>query len=307
MSRFAKKFRVLASLCVLMNFVTLFFPLIKRVQENYADVTWTPLDYIQSAMSKLFSFSIADRIELTDGQVIWIALWILLPLLLSIAAGVWGMVGSPTQKVSSILILAVLLLYAGTNVSIGNMWPEVAEGQSFCRGLACTLPLIFSGCAAVLSIAALASTPRKVKVKESSIPQVEEVKQQQVEAKYNIMLNREQEPVKQEQKKPVVHGVISGLTGPYAGADIPLPEGEFILLGRSAENHLVFEGQNSVSRAHCKIKWDAGRQKYIINDYSTKGTFANGSTDCLPQHLDLELEPGTTIALGDENNTFCLE
>lgn len=302
MNRFAKKFRVSGGLCVLLNLTALFFPFIKRVQENYADVTWTQMDYLQSALSKIFSFSIPDSIELTDGQVGWLMFFIVLPLILSLMAGIWAMVGSHTQKVSSILIFAVLLLYGGMTASVGNLWPEAAEGQTFGRGLACTLPLIFSGCGTAFSLAALAATPRKVKVKETSIPQVEEVKQQQVETKYSIMMGE-----KKEQQKTPVHGVLSGLTGLYAGAEIPLPDGEFILLGRMADNHLVFEGQLNVSRYHCKIKWDAGRQKYIFRDYSSNGTFVNGSENCLPQNLDLELDPGTTIAIGDEHNVFCLE
>ena len=302
MSRFAKKFRVLGSLCILMNLAALFFPFIKRVQENYADVDWTQMDYLRSAVSKIFSLSVPDGIKLTDGQVGWLLLLVALPLLLSLTAGIWGMVGSHTQKVSSILIFLTLAFYVGMVASIGNLWPEAAEGQTWQRGLAGTLNLVFSGCGSAFSLAALAATPGKVKVKESSIPQVEEVKQQQAEAKYSIMMEE-----KQEQKKTPVHGVMTGLTGLYAGADIPLPEGEFILLGRQADNHLVFEGQPNVSRHHCRVKWDAGRQKYIFRDYSSSGTFANGSEDCLPQNLDLELEPGTTIAIGDENNVFCLE
>ena len=240
--------------------------------------------------------------ELTSGQVGWILLFMVLPLVLSLLAGIWGIVGNHTQKVSSVLVFAVLLLYIGMAAAISSLWPAAAEGQTYCRGLGCTLPLVFSGCGAVLSLAALASAPRKAKMAESSIPQVEEIKQQQVEAKYNIMMEENQE----KQKKPV-HGVLVGLTGIYAGAEIPLTDGEYILLGRQSNNHLVFEGQSNISRNHCRIKWDAVRQKYIFRDYSSNGSFANGAEDCLPQNLDLELEPGTTIALGDENNIFCLK
>lgn len=225
-----------------------------------------------------------------------------LPLLLSVLAGIWGLAGSHTQKVSSILEIGVLLLYIGMAVSAGILWPEPSAGQGYLRGSACTWNLVFSGCGAVLAIAALAATPRKVKVAEKNIPQVEEIKQEQVEAKYNIVMED-----KQEAPKEPVHGVLAGLTGIYAGAKIPLIDGEYVLLGRLPSNHLVFEGQANVSRKHCRIKWDAAKQKYIVRDYSSNGSFANGSEDCLPQNLDLELEPGTTIAIGDESNVFCLE
>ena len=44
MNRFAKKFRVLGSLCVLLNLIAFFQPVTMRIQENYADLTWSQLD-----------------------------------------------------------------------------------------------------------------------------------------------------------------------------------------------------------------------------------------------------------------------
>lgn len=302
MNRFAKKFRVLGGICVLLNLAAVFLPVIRRVQENYADVTWSQWDYIQNVLSKYIPFQPHNAVELTDRQVGCVLLFMVLPLLLCLTAGIWGMVGSYTQKVSSILVFLIFLLYGGMWFSIGSLWPETTEGQSCCRGLACTLTLAFSGFGSVLSLAALLVTPRKVKLAKSGIPQVEEVKQQQVEAKYSVVMEE-----KQEQRKEPVHGVLVGLTGLYAGAEIPLPDGEYILLGRNPDNHLVFEGQPKVSRNHCKIRWNEARQKYTFCDYSSTGSYANGAEDCLPQNLELELEPGTTVAIGDENNIFCLE
>lgn len=241
-------------------------------------------------------------LELTQGQAGLILFFMVLPLIVSLIAGIWGMVGSYVQKVSSVLAFTVLLLYIGMTATVGRLWPEALEGQIYCRGSACTLNLIFSGVGAVLGAAALAAAPRKMQSVESSIPQVEEIKQEQLEAKYNIMMEE-----KQEERKGSKHGVLVGLTGIYAGAEIPMTDGEYILLGRQSSNHLVFEGQSDISRNHCRIKWDAGRQKYVFRDYSSNGSFVNGSEDCLPQNLDLELQPGTTIAIGDGSNTFCLK
>lgn len=302
MNRFAKKFRVLGSLCVLLNLAALLMPVTKRIQENYGDLTWSQLDYIRGMFAGSLSSLDGQTAEAASGPLWWILLFLILPLLLSVLAGIWGLAGSHTQKVSSILEIGVLLLYIGMAVSAGILWPEPSAGQGYLRGSACTWNLVFSGCGAVLAIAALAATPRKVKVAEKNIPQVEEIKQEQVEAKYNIVMED-----KQEAPKEPVHGVLAGLTGIYAGAKIPLIDGEYVLLGRLPSNHLVFEGQANVSRKHCRIKWDAAKQKYIFRDYSSNGSFANGSEDCLPQNLDLELEPGTTIAIGDESNVFCLE
>lgn len=302
MNRFAKKFRVFAGLCVLLNLAAVFLPVTRRIQENYPDLTWNQMDYIQSALTKCIPFLEESTVELTGGQSAWILLFMVLPLLLAAIAGIWGIIGSHAQKTSSVLALLVLLLYIGMVMTVDTLWPEAAEGQRYHRGIACTLTLLFSGVGAILSVAALAAVPKKIKMASGGIPQVEEIKQQRVEAKYSIMMEE-----KQESRVEPEHGVLIGVTGIYAGAAIPLTDGEYILLGRGVSNHLVFEGQTNVSRNHCRIKWDAGRQKYIFRDYSSNGSFANGSEDCLPQNLDLELEPGTTIALGDGGNTFRLK
>ena len=304
MNRFAKKFRVLGSLCLLLNFIALVLPVTRRVQENYADLTWNQLDYIKGALSRVFPDFAEETSGMGSAPAGWVLFFIVLPLLLALIAGIWGLAGNHAQKVSSILSFLVLFLNIGMAADIGRLWPEADVGQTYCRGTACTLVLFFSGLAAVFAIAALVSTPGKIKTAETVIPQVEEIKQEQVEAKYNIMMDVQQKP--QPQKGPE-HGVLVGRTGLYAGAEIPLTDGECIRMGRQADNHLVFSGQDNISRSHCQIKWDEKRQKYIFRDYSANGTFANGSADCLPQNLDLDLDPGTTIALGDENNMFYLK
>lgn len=302
MNRFAKKFRVLGSLCILLNMAALFLPVTKRIQENYADLTWNQVDYIKGALSRFFPAFAEESSDVAAVSAGWVFFFIILPLLLALTAGIWGLAGNYVQKVSSFLSFAVLLLYIGMAVSVSRLWPEAAVGQTYCRGEACTAVLVFSGLGAVFAIAALISTPGKIKTAETVIPQVEEIRQEQVEAKYNIMMEEQQKP----QKEPE-HGVLIGRAGLYAGAEIPLTDGECIRMGRKADNHLVFSGQDNISRSHCQIKWDERRQKYIFRDYSANGTFANGSPDCLPQNLDLDLDPGTTIALGDESNTFYLK
>lgn len=318
MSRFAKKFRVISSLCALLNFIALFLPITKRIQENYADLTWTQLDYIQGALADYIPFFQKETTEIISVSCGWVLFFMVLPLVLSLIAGIWGFVGSYAQKISGILVFLVLMIYIGMAANISYLWPEAAAGQEYCRGSACMLTLIFSGCAAVWAVASLAVTPRKRKTDEVFIPQVEEIKQEQVEAKYNIVAeeNRQEQAgakynivaeEKQETEREGTHGALVGRTGIYAGAEIPLEDGDVIRLGRQSDNHLIFEGQLNVSRNHCQIKWDNGRQKYVFRDYSSNGSFVNGSEDCLPQNLDLELDPGTTIAIGDEMNTFYLK
>lgn len=308
MNRFAKTFRVLASLCVLLNLASLFVPVIKRVQDNYADITWTQADYIQGALSGCIPFLDGGEQELTGGQAVWVLGFMALPAAVSLAAGIWGIVGSQVQKISSMLVALAFLQYAVMAAAIDNLWPEAAAGQAFCRGPACVMVLGFSGLGMLFSVAALIATPRKVKVVRSEIPQVEEVKEQ-VEAKYHILAEEEpkQEVGMQTDQETPAHGVLVGLAGIYAGAEVSIADGAEILLGRHSHNHLVFEGQKKISRDHCRIRWDEACQKYIFCDYSVNGSFIQGEDNCLPQNLEIQIAPGTTIMLGDENNVFYLK
>lgn len=309
MNRFAKTFRVLASLCVLFNMASLFVPVIRRVQDNYADLTWTQIDYIRGMLSTFIPSLAEGAQEVTESQSVWVLGFMVLPAAVSLTAGVWGIVGSQVQKISSMLVTMVFLLYVGMAATIDCLWPQAAAGQAFCRGFACVVVLVCSGLGTLFSVAALFATPRKVKAIRGEIPQVEEVKEQ-VEAKYHILAEEEPKLEKKTQEaaqETPAHGVLVGLSGVYAGAEISIADGTEILLGRHSHNHLVFEGQGNISRDHCKIRWDEACQKYIFHDYSCNGSFIKGEENCLPQNLDIQLAPGTTIMLGNENNIFYLK
>lgn len=84
-------------------------------------------------------------------------------------------------------------------------------------------------------------------------------------------------------------------------------DGDEITLGRAETNNLVFATEPRISREHCKIRWDAKKQKYIFRDYSSSGSYIDGSEDCLPQNLDLEVACGSEIALGNQDNVFLLK
>lgn len=307
MNRSAKGFRVVSGLFILLNLAAFFFPVTGRVQENYAAIKWYQLDYIKSMFGGSLPYD-GKGAGITVVQTLWILCFVVLPLFLAMIAGIWGIIGNYKQRTSSILAFAVFTLYIGMFVSLGILWPDAAEGQVYRREMACMLHLIFSGCGVALAAAALLCTPKEIKAVKNSIPQVREIKQQQVEAKYNIIIEKSKEKQVQPSYVPGnPRGVLVGLTGIYAGAEIPLTSGEYIKLGRQTNNHLVFEGQPNVSRNHCRIKWDAGRKKYTFCDYSSNGSFVNNSDECLPQNLEIDMEPGTVVAIGDERNTFRLE
>ena len=114
-------------------------------------------------------------------------------------------------------------------------------------------------------------------------------------------------PQNAEQPQVQEHGVLIGLKGLYAGAEIPMNDGDEITFGRADTNNLIFATEPRISREHCKIRWDAQKQKYIFRDYSSSGSYINDSDDCLPQNLDLEVACGSEIALGNQDNVFLLK
>ena len=114
-------------------------------------------------------------------------------------------------------------------------------------------------------------------------------------------------PQNAEQPQVQEHGVLIGLKGLYAGAEIPMNDGDEITFGRADTNNLIFATEPRISREHCKIRWDAKKEKYIFRDYSSSGSYINGSDDCLPQNLDLEVACGSEIALGNQDNVFLLK
>ena len=116
-----------------------------------------------------------------------------------------------------------------------------------------------------------------------------------------------QQSQQSEQPQVQEHGVLICLKGLYAGAEIPMNDGDEITFGRADTNNLIFATEPRISREHCKIRWDAQKQKYIFRDYSSSGSYINGSDDCLPQNLDLEVACGSEIALGNQDNVFLLK
>ena len=305
MERYAKGFRNFGGFLILLNVINFFLPAAQCTQEGYAALHWSQFHYIKALFGWSLPYDGGKAVPVTAAQAAFILCCMVLPLILALAAGTWGIIGSPRQRGSSILALVVLILYIGLTAGLDILWPKAHLTQVYTKGSACLAAIAVSGGSAVMAVLSLISTPRKVRKVPKPIPQVQEIKQQQKEADYTILEEKKRQEPRQLPETP--RGVMVGLTGVYKGAEIPMADGEFIKLGRKNTNHLVFEGQPKVSREHCKIKWNAGDNKYIIYDYSSTGSFINGSHECLPQSLNMPLEPGTVVALGDDTNVFRLE
>ncbi len=342
MDRCAKGFRVVSGFLLLLNLVAFFLPVTNRLQENYATINWSQLDYITNMLQKNLPHGTEAPVAISTEQTMVIIFLMIFPIVLSLIAGIYGIVGSSKQIVSSILSFLIAGIYIGLLVGVSALWPQAQNGQFYEKGIGCMLAIGASGCSVVTSIIALIVTPRNKKTVSGEIPQVAEIRQEQIQAKYNIIPDVEKESQKgiQQSEQQMIpqqeiqqtnpqpqeiqqtnpqqpeipeyvpgepRGVMVGLTGMYAGAQISFADGESIKLGRLPDNDLVFENQPKVSRNHCQIKWDATRKKFSYLDYSSNGSFVNGSDDCLPQNIEMWLPVGTVVAIGDEENTFRLE
>lgn len=95
--------------------------------------------------------------------------------------------------------------------------------------------------------------------------------------------------------------VIKGVRGNYSGQEIPLRES--LIFGRSSQGCDVRFPDNirGISRTHCKIE-NVGGMVTITDMKSSYGTFLNGRK--LMPYTPVNLKPGDTFYLGDENNMF---
>ncbi|MDL2217621.1 FHA domain-containing protein [Christensenellaceae bacterium OttesenSCG-928-M15] len=102
-------------------------------------------------------------------------------------------------------------------------------------------------------------------------------------------------------------GSITGLSGMYAGQDLPIAANEELVIGRDNAfcNLIVDQHADKVSRKHCSVTYDASRRVYMVTDYSTNGTFVDGGNR-LVANMPTMLQRGTVIALGSRENRFKL-
>ncbi len=102
-------------------------------------------------------------------------------------------------------------------------------------------------------------------------------------------------------------GSITGLSGMYAGQELPLAAGDEMIIGRDNAlcNLIVDQNADKLSRKHCGIVFDQARGVYMVTDYSTNGTFIDGGNR-LVANMPAQLQRGTILALGNRENRFKL-
>ncbi len=110
--------------------------------------------------------------------------------------------------------------------------------------------------------------------------------------------SQKQENIPQE----VLSGMIRVLTGKYAGAEIPVCAGEYIVIGRNPKLcHLILDAL-IVSGVHCKIRFVPEEETFYVLDQSTNGTYqvnhVTGEKILLNKDREEKLSKGSIITLG---------
>lgn len=302
MNRLAKGVRVMCGLLLLLHLAVFFLPVTYIERQNSAgksELSYSQFDYvIGMANSELPHDEYLVVADFEGSCYLIVAGFMIMPFLCSIVGGIYGISGGQRQVVSGVCALIVFSCYLAQFLMLEQMWPENMPDIISSRGIGSWLSLAVSGLAGLAGILTFVFMPRVKKAHTKEIPQVQEIKRERQQAVYHVA---------DFVVGDGARGVMVGLTGMYAGAEIPFEDGMRIRLGRLSDNDLVFANETHVSRRHCEISWNASSKRFNIKDFSSSGSYINGSEECLPQNIDTPLLPGTILDIGDENNRFRLE
>lgn len=101
-------------------------------------------------------------------------------------------------------------------------------------------------------------------------------------------------------------GVLVGEKGTCAGYKFDLNAGEEIIIGKDAKvaSVVIDPAYKEISRKHVGVTYDIVRDQYCVVDYSSNGTWANGSK--LTAGQPVYLPHGTELELANKKNKFLL-
>lgn len=100
-------------------------------------------------------------------------------------------------------------------------------------------------------------------------------------------------------------GKISGLTGMYAGTNIPMVHNDLIKIGKDPSRANIVIEEPHISGLHCSIKYDALNNCYIVTDCSSNGTYLQDGRR-LDKHTPTNLPLGSVIYITNRDNSFTL-
>ena len=101
-------------------------------------------------------------------------------------------------------------------------------------------------------------------------------------------------------------GHIVGQKGSWAGYEIEIKPGEEVIIGKdpSLASIVVDPSCRETSRKHVGISYDSDSGSYIITDYSTNGTWVNGTK--IPHNRPVSYGGGAVIECAHQNAVFKL-
>ena len=100
-------------------------------------------------------------------------------------------------------------------------------------------------------------------------------------------------------------GALVCVQGAYIGNIVRIVPEQTIVIGRDGTNADMVVNLPLVSRQHCSIIYHEKEDNYEVVDYSTNGTFVDGSLRMKCGDIYL-LKPGATLSFGDKNTIYKL-
>ena len=100
-------------------------------------------------------------------------------------------------------------------------------------------------------------------------------------------------------------GTITGVSGSYAGAVIPVKSGETVIIGRDPASCSIVVKDEQASRKHCTISFNGDNGMYSVTDHSSNGVFDKDGGR-LPEKTAVPMSAGSEIRIGKNGEVFRL-
>lgn len=100
-------------------------------------------------------------------------------------------------------------------------------------------------------------------------------------------------------------GTITGVSGSYAGAVIPVKSGDSIVIGRDPASCGIVIKDEKASRKHCTISFNGENGMYSVTDTSSNGVFSKDGGR-LPANTAVPMSAGSEIRIGKDGDVFRL-
>lgn len=101
-------------------------------------------------------------------------------------------------------------------------------------------------------------------------------------------------------------GGLHCIAGTYMGADIDLPSGMELVIGRNSQMSQLILPEQDISRRHCSIRYENADGYYYVTDYSAFGVVINDSQK-MAKGVTTKCSAGTKLTLGSGSNIFILK